>query len=79
MDFNQALIDELNVLMKFSLDSEMTGIKVHSDANERMIEAAMRLHEKKLITQEDGGYLTTLGREVAESARHSFQILTTSQ
>ncbi len=79
MDFNQALIDELNVLMKFSLDSEMTGIKVHSDADKNMIEAAFRLYEKKLITQEDGGYLTALGREVAEGARHSLLILTTGK
>ena len=75
MQFDQELVAELNLLVKFSLSSEMTGLKIHSDADPCHIEAAKRLFDKKLITLEDGGYLTALGREAAEHARLSLRIL----
>ncbi len=46
----------------------MEGLKVHHDAEPAMIEAAVRLYEKGLATQKDGGYLTDLGREAAQTA-----------
>ena len=73
MPFNKELTDELNLLTHFNLKNEQDGIKVHNDAAEDLISAAERLHNKGLITQVDGGYLTDLGRRAAE---HS-QALTT--
>ena len=73
MPFNKELTDELNLLTQFNLKNEQDGIKVHNDAAVDLISAAERLHNKGLITQVDGGYLTDLGRKAAE---HS-QALTT--
>lgn len=73
MPFDTQLTDELNLLTQFNLRNEQDGIKVHNDAAAELISAAERLHDKGLITQVDGGYLTDLGRKAAE---HS-QALTT--
>ncbi len=73
MPFDKELTDELNLLNHFNLRNEQDGIKVHNDAANELIAAAERLHNKGLITQVDGGYLTDLGRKAAE---HS-QALTT--
>ena len=73
MPFNTELTAELNLLTQFNLKNEQDGIKVHHNAASDLIEAAERLHNKGLITQVDGGYLTDLGRRAAE---HS-QALTT--
>ncbi|CAI4164243.1 hypothetical protein ALT717_440004 [Alteromonas macleodii] len=35
-----------------------------------MVNAASRLYSKGLITQSDGGYLTDLGIDLADHARH---------
>ncbi|MCT7656365.1 TIGR02647 family protein [Oceanimonas sp. NS1] len=69
MHYHQALMDELNLLLHFDLDTTRQGIKVHHDASPGMVQAASRLHDKGLITQVDGGYLTELGRETAEHAQ----------
>ena len=66
MSFTREQIEELDVLRRFRLDTTMSGIKIHKDANPAVIEAAERLFEKGLITQIAGGYLTDLGRETAE-------------
>ena len=69
MVFNQELTAELNLLTQFNLKNEQDGIKVHHDAASEMIAAAERLHNKGLITQIDGGYLTDLGRKAAEHSQ----------
>lgn len=47
---------------------------MHShDASEQTVTAAARLHDKGLITQRDGGFLTSLGLDAAE---HSQSLLT---
>lgn len=69
MRYNQALMDELNLLLHFDLDTTQQGIKVHHDADPAVIAAAARLHDKGLITLRDGGYLTDLGREATEHAQ----------
>jgi uncharacterized protein (TIGR02647 family) len=66
MKFNDALVQELNLLMKFP-DTSMEGLKVHHTAEKALIDAAQRLYDKGLITQHDGGYLTDLGREASET------------
>lgn len=60
------LVAELNFLAHYDLDTMQEGLKVHKDADPEVIASARRLHDKKLITLPDGGYLTALGREVAE-------------
>jgi uncharacterized protein (TIGR02647 family) len=69
------LVAELNFLAHYDLDTMQEGIKVHKDAEPSVIASAQRLHEKKLVTQADGGYLTALGREVAEQLQAILTIL----
>ena len=64
MHFNEELVNELNILVKFNLDSIQEGIKIHHTAGEATIAAAQRLFDKGFISQKDGGYLTDLGREL---------------
>jgi len=69
MPYSPEQIHELDVLIRYNLDSAFQGIKVHKNANPEVIEAVKRLHEKGLITQVDGGYLTDLGKKAAEYAQ----------
>jgi len=73
MPFNTELTDELNLITQFNLRNEQDGIKVHHDAKAELVAAAVRLHDKGLITQKDGGYLTDIGRKAAE---HSLALTT---
>lgn len=66
MSFTNDLTSELNLLSQFNLSNEQDGIKIHHDAASELISAAEKLHDKGLITQKDGGYLTDLGRKAAE-------------
>lgn len=75
MPYTSDIIEELNVLALFNLDTDLEGIKVHSSADENKVTAAARLFDKGLITQVDGGYLTSLGRTAAEHAQGLIQIL----
>ena len=76
MPYTSELVCELNTLIRFSLDSGQQGIKIHKTADAEVIGAAQRLHAKGLITQADGGYLTSLGREAAEHAQTVLGLLT---
>lgn len=76
MDFTPDLLDEMKLLMRFDLTTTQAGIKVHSDADDAVIAATARLHDKHLLTHSDGGYLTDLGREAAEHVQAAFTILT---
>jgi uncharacterized protein (TIGR02647 family) len=67
--FTAEQLEELNILCLFNLDTTQEGIKVHSSAAPEAIAAAQRLHAKGLVTQADGGYLTTLGRDAASRAQ----------
>ena len=75
MFYSQELVDELNVLVRYNLTTTLEGIKIHKTADPNVIAAARRLFRKGLITQEDGGYLTSLGRESAEHAQALLDIL----
>lgn len=75
MPFNSSLVDELNMLVKFSRHSMQEGLKVHNDADPRLIDATERLHSKGLVSQIDGGYLTHRGVEVAEKAHALLDVL----
>lgn len=79
MYFNQEMVDELNLLVKFNPDSIQEGIKIHHDADTKMRHAAIRLFDKGFITQEDGGYLTELGRELLEYIHNAGTLLTSER
>ena len=76
MPFTTDLVHELNALIRFNLDSGQHGIKVHKTADAEVISAVQRLHAKGLVSQADGGYLTSLGREAAEHAQTMLGSLT---
>lgn len=75
MPFTPDVLDELQVLTLFNLDTTQEGIKVHSSADPAVIEATQRLHEKGLTTRVDGGYLTELGVEAAGHVQALLTIL----
>ncbi|MCY1394514.1 hypothetical protein D9M71_94370 [compost metagenome] len=75
MSYTPELVAELEILALFNLDSSQEGLKIHQTATPTAIAAAKRLFEKELITQPDGGYLTSLGRDAAEHAQGLLTIL----
>ncbi len=78
MQFTQENLDELNILMLFNLSTTQEGIKIHKNATSATIAAAKRLHNKGIITLEDGGYLTTIGHEAAEQVHLLFGLINPS-
>ena len=78
MPYTPDLVDELNTLIRFDLETSQQGIKVHKNADPDVIAATRRLHEKGLLTLADGGYLTGLRRDAAEHAQALLTILTSS-
>ena len=79
MSFTPELVAELEVLALFDLESTLEGLKIHQHAAPEKVAAAQRLFEKKLIDQPDGGYLTSLGRDAAESVQVLLSILVESK
>ena len=78
MPFSSDHIDELNLLAMFDLSSAQEGIKVHRhEAAPELVAAAERLHQKGLITNRDGGYLTDLGFETVDHTQKLLGILST--
>lgn len=76
MSFAPDHIAELNLLALFSSPSGQEGIKVHQhSAPPEVVAAAERLHRKGLITQKDGGYLTSLGCEAVEHTQKLLAVL----
>jgi uncharacterized protein (TIGR02647 family) len=75
--YTPEIVDELNVLVRYNLTTTQEGIKVHKNADPNVIEATRRLFHKGLVTHEDGGYLTALGRETAEQVQSVLDILAT--
>ncbi|MEP1742072.1 MAG: TIGR02647 family protein [Kangiellaceae bacterium] len=66
MSLTPDLLDEIELLNLFDLNTTQGGLKVHHDAGEQKIAAAKRLFDKGMTTQDDGGYLTDRGVETAE-------------
>ena len=79
MSYTPELVAELEVLALFDLESTLEGLKIHQHAAPEKVAAAQRLFEKKLIDQPDGGYLTSLGRDAAESVQVLLSILVESK
>lgn len=66
MSWNQDIIEEIELLKLFPSDSIQEGLKIHSSAAAQRIAAAQRLFDKGLISQNDGGYLTTSGAQAQQ-------------
>ncbi|HWT68423.1 MAG TPA: TIGR02647 family protein [Pseudomonas sp.] len=75
MSLTPELVAELEILALFNLDSSQEGLKIHQSAAPQAIAAAKRLYAKDLIDQPDGGYLTSLGRDAAQSVQTVLTIL----
>ncbi len=75
MPYTQDLVDEINILVRYNLSTTQEGLKVHKSAAPEIIAATKRLYKKGLVTQEDGGYLTSLGHEAAEQAQTVLNLL----
>jgi uncharacterized protein (TIGR02647 family) len=75
MIYTSELIAELEILALYNLDNHQEGLKVHNDASPQMRAAIAGLHDKGLVSQPDGGYLTSLGRDAAEHAQALLTIL----
>jgi uncharacterized protein (TIGR02647 family) len=75
MPYTQDIVDEINILVRYNLNTTQEGIKVHKTAAPEIIAATKRLYDKGLLTQEDGGYLTSLGHEAAEQAQTVLNLL----
>lgn len=75
MPYSIDMIEELQILTLYNLANTQEGLKVHHSAEPTAIAAALRLHNKGLITLPDGGYLTALGLEAAEHAQAVLTIL----
>ncbi len=46
MPYTAELVNEMNLLVKFPMHSDMEGIKVRSDAGPELVDAAKRLYAK---------------------------------
>jgi len=66
MKLSQDIIDEIELIALFPNDSIQEGLKIHSSAAPQRIAAAERLFNKGLISQADGGYLTSSGMQAQQ-------------
>ena len=75
MPYSVDIIEELQIHTLYNLANAQEGLKIHHSAEPSSIAAALRLHNKGLITLPDGGYLTPLGVQAAEHAQSALNIL----
>jgi len=75
MSLTPDLLDELELLNLFDLNSTQGGLKVHKDANLKKVAAAQRLYDKGMTTLSDGGYLTDRGVETTEHVQALIKML----
>ena len=76
MQLTESTAQEMNILALFNQSTSQEGLKVHShEASAEDVAATKRLFEKGLITQLDGGYLTTLGKDAVEKLQDLLIIL----
>ena len=79
MRYTEDQMSEMDILIRYNLQSTQQGIKVHSRADRDQIKAVQRLFDKGLVTAVDGGYLTDMGRKAAEHAQALLLMLTPHQ
>jgi len=69
-NYSDTLFEEMKLLAKFPEKSQLEGLKIHTEAEKPVIQAAQSLFEKGLISQPDGGYLTDSGLEIVSHLHH---------
>lgn len=69
-NYPDALFEEMKLLSKFPVNSQLEGIKIHNNAGPELVTAAKSLFDKGLTTQADGGYLTDCGLETVTHLNH---------
>jgi len=74
MHFNPELIDELNLLRRFSRGGPV-AMDVHDNPDPAVTAAAQRMFKKGLITGVDGGQLSDTGREAVEHLERLLNLL----
>jgi len=74
MHLDPELIDELNLLRRFSRGGPV-AMDVHDNPDPAVVAAAARMHEKGLITAADGGQLTDSGRAAIEHMERLLDLL----
>jgi uncharacterized protein (TIGR02647 family) len=74
MHIDPELIDELNLLRRFSMGGPV-AMNVHDNPDPAVIAAAERMFEKGLISTAEGGQLTDTGREAIEHMERLFNLL----
>ena len=74
MHINPELIDELNLLRRFSMGGPV-AMDVHDNPDPAVIAAAERMFGKGLITAADGGELRASGHEAIEHMNRLFNLL----
>ncbi len=74
MHIDPELIDELNLLRRFSMGGPV-AMDVHDNPDPAIVAAATRMHAKGLITEAEGGQLTDAGREAVEAMERLFNLL----
>jgi uncharacterized protein (TIGR02647 family) len=74
MHIDAELIDELNLLRRFSMGGPV-AMNVHDNPDAAVIAAAQRMFAKGLITTADGGQLTDSGRDAIEHMERLLNLL----
>jgi uncharacterized protein (TIGR02647 family) len=74
MHIDLELIDELNLLKRFSMGGPV-AMNVHDNPDAAVIAAAQRMFDKGLITAADGGQLTDSGRQAIEHMERLLNLL----
>ncbi len=74
MHLDPELIDELNLLRRFSMSGPV-AMDVHDNSDPAVIAAAERMFEKGLTTAANGGQLTDIGREAIEHMERLLNLL----
>ena len=74
MHLDAELIDEINLLRRFSMGGPV-AMYVHDNPDPAVIAAAERMYSKGLITASDGGQLTDSGHEAVEHMERLLNLL----
>ncbi len=74
MHLDPELIDELNLLRRFSMGGPV-AMDVHDNPDPAVTAAAGRMFAKGLITSADGGQLSETGREAVEHMERLLNLL----
>lgn len=74
MHIDPELIDELNLLRRFSMGGPV-AMSLHDNPDPAVIAAAERMFEKGLISTPEGGQLTDTGREAIEHMERLFNLI----